>query len=92
MKPLSIVIAIAAAFILASAGLVMTSIGRPIGADIHADAQHQCPQSTDHTCGPAACVSALSWLGIDATEREMAAFSRSRSARIISNMKAGLTT
>jgi hypothetical protein len=43
----------------------------PVGAPVHADAQHHCAQTTDRTCGPAACVEALSWLGIDATERDM---------------------
>jgi len=36
-----------------------------------ADAEHYCPQSTGFSCGPAACVSLLSVLGVDATEGEM---------------------
>ncbi len=43
-----------------------------VGEERHADALHHCSQSTGFTCAPAACVSALSYLGIDATEREMA--------------------
>lgn len=36
-----------------------------------ADAEHHCPQSTDYSCGPAACVSLLSYLGVQATEGQM---------------------
>ena len=44
-----------------------------------ADEQHYCPQSTSYSCGPAACVSLLSQLGIDATEGEMMALCRTPS-------------
>lgn len=37
-----------------------------------ADARHHCRQSSGYTCVPAACVSFLSHLGINATEGEMA--------------------
>jgi hypothetical protein len=43
-----------------------------VGADRHADALHQCMQSTPFTCAPTSCVCALSCVGIDASEREMA--------------------
>jgi hypothetical protein len=43
-----------------------------VGAEHHADALHQCSQTTGFTCAPTACVCALSYLGIDSTEREMA--------------------
>jgi len=42
------------------------------GAEIRADTQGNIAQSTKYTCGPCACVSALSYLGVSATEREMA--------------------
>lgn len=37
---------------------------------------HHCAQTTSWSCGPAACVSLLSHLGVDATEGEMAALCR----------------
>jgi hypothetical protein len=36
-----------------------------------ADGDHHCFQTTSYSCGPAACVSLLSYWGLDATEGEM---------------------
>ena len=41
-----------------------------------ADADHHITQSTVYSCGPAACVSLLSLLGVEATEGEMMALCR----------------
>lgn len=50
--------------------VIIAAIPRQFGADKHADPiTHQCEQTESVTCGPAACVSALSWVGIDTTER-----------------------
>jgi len=51
-----------------------------VGEDRHADANHQCRQSTLFTCAPTACVCALSYVGIDTTEREMARLCLTRRA------------
>jgi ABC-type bacteriocin/lantibiotic exporter with double-glycine peptidase domain len=40
---------------------------------------HHCAQTTTWSCGPAACVSLLSYLGVDATEGEMARLCRTAS-------------
>jgi hypothetical protein len=42
------------------------------GSFTHADADHQCQQSSANTCAAAAATSALSYCGIDTTERDMA--------------------
>ena len=36
-----------------------------------ADGSHHCAQTTDYSCGPAACVTLLSYLGVSASEGEM---------------------
>jgi len=41
------------------------------GSTERATADHHCPQTTVYSCGPAACVTFLSYLGVDATEGEM---------------------
>jgi hypothetical protein len=42
------------------------------GAEQFADEDHHCTQSTMYTCAPTSCVCALSYLGIAASEAEMA--------------------
>lgn len=42
------------------------------GEELYADAQHHRTQTTGFTCAPCACVTALSYVGISATERGMA--------------------
>ncbi|MBA3709985.1 MAG: hypothetical protein H0W83_14335 [Planctomycetes bacterium] len=42
------------------------------GEERFADADHHCTQSTMYTCAPTSCVCALSYLGIPASEAEMA--------------------
>lgn len=49
------------------------------GEPVFADAQHHLRQSTAYTCGPAACVAALSRCGVRVTEREMAELCLTRS-------------
>lgn len=49
------------------------------GELVFADAQHHLRQSTAYTCGPAACVAALSRCGVRVTEREMASLCLTRS-------------
>jgi hypothetical protein len=43
------------------------------GEERGADAAHHYHQTTFHTCAPSSCVSALSYVGVAATEREMSA-------------------
>ena len=40
-------------------------------SDERATANHHCIQTTDYSCGPATCVSLLSYWGVDTTEGEM---------------------
>jgi len=44
-----------------------------------ADEEHYCAQTTNFSCGPAACVSLLSQMGVDATEGEMMGLCRTPS-------------
>ena len=48
-------------------------------SEAQADDEHYCAQSTNFSCGPAACVSLLSQMGIDATEGEMMGLCRTPS-------------
>lgn len=50
---------------------VALTLHRPLGAPIHATANHQCEGSEEFTCAPDSLVSAFSWVGKDVTEREM---------------------
>jgi hypothetical protein len=43
------------------------------GESAGAGADHHCEQTTNYTCAPSACVSALSYVAVQASEREMAA-------------------
>lgn len=45
---------------------------RPLGIEQGPGADHHYQQSTGYTCAPSACAIALSYLGVPATEREMA--------------------
>jgi hypothetical protein len=42
------------------------------GAAVYANESHHLKQTTHYTCGPAACVAALSYFEIEKTERELA--------------------
>ena len=50
------------------------------GGDRTADARHHLQQSTPYTCGPAACVAALSHCGVEATERQLSDWCLTRRA------------
>jgi len=65
---------LAAALVLAGGVRTMLPplVSRAIGSASVGDARHHCMQFTPQTCAPAACVSALSYLGIASTEAEMA--------------------
>lgn len=43
----------------------------PETSEARATANHHCEQTMSYTCGPAACVSLLSYLGVDVSEGEM---------------------
>jgi len=48
-------------------------------SEARADDENYCAQTTNYSCGPAACVSLLSQMGIDATEGEMMGLCRTPS-------------
>lgn len=70
MKPLYFLLATISLSALAIA-LMIAFHPRPLGALRGADANHQCQSSETYTCGPAACVSAYSWIGVRTCERAM---------------------
>lgn len=62
------------------------------GADVYADAQCHCRQTTSYTCGPAACVSALAHCGLRKSERQLAALClTNRTGTNIFNVYRGVT-
>jgi hypothetical protein len=66
------VVVLAAFLFLVSLWTERWIVTEPDGSsDARAGADHHCAQSTGHSCGPAACVSLLSYHGVDATEGEM---------------------
>lgn len=55
---------------------------RPAHAALHTEFDHLgiCRQTTSYTCGPAAAVTALSWIDVEATEAELALAAHSNPA------------
>ena len=53
----------------------------PLGAEVAPDSTHHLSQSTGYTCAPCACASAVSHVGVQMTERSMAAACLTRKNR-----------
>lgn len=73
MNARNIVLGVLAVLFLGAIVTILFTLYRPIGAVKTADSRHHIEQFEDFTCGPAAAVSALSWLNVTVTEREMVA-------------------